>query len=145
MKIVAVSMGADPVHIGHIRNIQEAKLMGDILIVILNNDNWLKKKKGYVFMPENERAEIMRAFRSVDGVIITKHSPNDENMTVSRELEMIRPSVFCKGGDRVESNMPKEELDICKKLGIKILYNIGGKKIQSSSELVKRLKNASKS
>ncbi len=58
-KIIAVSGGFDPIHIGHIRLLKEAKALGDRLIVILNNDNWLKKKKGYIFMPEEERAAIL--------------------------------------------------------------------------------------
>ena len=57
--VVAVSGGWDPVHIGHVRLFNEAKKLGDELVVILNNDNWLRKKKGFVFMPQAERKEIL--------------------------------------------------------------------------------------
>ena len=56
-----MSGGFDPIHIGHIRLFDEAKKLGDELVVVLNNDHWLKKKKGYAFMPQNERKEIIQA------------------------------------------------------------------------------------
>ena len=65
-KVVMVSGGFDPVHIGHVRLFKEAKKLGDELVVVINNDNWLKLKKGYVFMPEHERKEIIEAFDGVD-------------------------------------------------------------------------------
>jgi D-beta-D-heptose 7-phosphate kinase/D-beta-D-heptose 1-phosphate adenosyltransferase len=57
-KIVMVSGGFDPVHIGHVRMFKEAKKLGDKLVVVVNNDNWLKLKKGYAFMPEEERKKL---------------------------------------------------------------------------------------
>ena len=73
MKVVAIAGGFDPVHKGHIRLIQEAARLGGKLVIILNNDNWLKKKKGFAFMAEDERAEVLRAIRGIDEVIITSH------------------------------------------------------------------------
>ena len=61
--VVAVSGGFDPIHIGHVRMFERAKALGDELVVILNNDNWLKKKKGFAFMPEKERKEVIEALR----------------------------------------------------------------------------------
>lgn len=139
-KIVVVSMGADPLHIGHLYHISEAKKLGDRLIVILNNDNWLKNKKGYVFMPENERAVIIMAVRGVDGIMLTKHKINDEDRSVARELEILKPDIFAKGGDRNISNIPESERKICEKYNIKIINNVGGGKIQSSSWLLKNIK-----
>ena len=69
--VVAVSGGFDPVHIGHIRLFKSAKKLGDKLCIILNNDNWLMKKKGYVFMPQVERKELLEALVGVDKVLIT--------------------------------------------------------------------------
>ena len=67
-KVVATSGGFDPIHIGHLRCFQEARKLGDYLIVILNDDNWLKRKKGRVFMTANERSEIIKGFGCVDDV-----------------------------------------------------------------------------
>jgi len=136
-KIVVVSMGADPLHIGHVRHILDAKRLGDRLIVILNNDNWLINKKGFAFMPENERAKVIMAIRGVDGVMITKHKINDEDRSVSRELEILKPDIFAKGGDRNVGNIPESERSVCQKYNIKIINGVGGDKVQSSSWLIK--------
>lgn len=139
MKRVAVSGGFDPVHIGHVRMFQEAKKLGDHLIVIANNDNWLRAKKRYNFMGEQERKEIIEAFGCVDEVILTEHGENPEDMSVCAELAKIKPDIFANGGDRKEDNVP--EYDVCKELGIEMVFNVGhGGKVQSSSELVKRFK-----
>jgi len=68
-KVVAVSGGFDPLHIGHIRLFQEAKKLGDELVVILNNDHWLRKKKGSEFMIEEERKEIIEALACVEKLL----------------------------------------------------------------------------
>ncbi len=133
--IVAVSGGFDPPHIGHVRMFCEAKKLGDKLVVILNNDNWLKKKKGIVFMPERERKELIEALRCVDKVVLTGHSRNPKDMSVCRELKRIRPDVFVNGGDRTYKNIP--EIDVCKKIGCKMVFGVGkGGKVQSSSWLL---------
>jgi len=133
--IVATSGGFDPIHIGHVRLFQEAKKLGDELVVILNNDNWLLKKKGYVFMPQEERIEILQALDVVDRVILSRHSPNPEDMSVCRELQELRPHVFANGGDRKEDNVP--EVMVCDEMGCRMVFNIGaGGKVQSSSWLV---------
>ena len=93
-KVVMVSGGFDPVHIGHVRMFEEAKKLGDELVVLLNNDNWLKLKKGYVFMPENERKEIIEAFKAVNRVILTSHEENTEDISISKDLLAIRPHIF---------------------------------------------------
>src|SRR3989344_6428793 len=139
-KIVMVSGGFDPVHIGHVRLFSEAKKLGDELVVVLNNDNWLRFKKGFVFMPEADRKEIIESFRAVDRVFITHHEPNTTDITVCHTLELIRPDIFANGGDRKE-NVPVPEYEICRRLGIKMVFNVGeGGKIRSSSELVKKAK-----
>lgn len=135
--VVAVSGGFDPVHVGHVRLFEEAKKFRDKLVVILNNDNWLKKKKGFVFMPEQERKEIIGAMGSVDKVVLTKHKPNTKDLSVCETLRELKPHVFANGGDRTKKNIP--EIALCKKLGIKMVFNIGrGGKIQSSSWLLKQ-------
>lgn len=145
MKVVAVSGGFDPIHIGHIEMMQEAKQLGDKLVVIVNNDNWLRKKKGFVFMNEQERKAIVEAVRYVDEVILTGHPENPSDMSVCRELEQLKPDIFANGGDRKPDGDPVPEVDLCNRLGIELVYNIGKSgKIQSSSELVKKIRESKK-
>lgn len=141
---VAVSGGFDPIHLGHIRLFQSAKKLGDELIVILNNDNWLKKKKGFVFIPQKERKEIIKAIKWVDKVILTQHKPNPKDMSVNNELKRIKPAIFANGGDRTKDNIP--EIETCRKIGCRMVFNVGrGGKIQSSSWLLNKfLKYAQK-
>jgi D-beta-D-heptose 7-phosphate kinase/D-beta-D-heptose 1-phosphate adenosyltransferase len=133
--VVAVSGGFDPVHIGHVRMFNEAKKLGDKLVVVINNDNWLMKKKGYVFMPQHERKEIIEAFGAVDEVVFTDHEKDPADMSVAGMLKKIRPHVFANGGDRHAHNTP--ENIVCDEIGCRQEYNVGaGGKVQSSSWLV---------
>lgn len=135
--IVAVSGGFDPVHIGHVRMFKEAKKLGDRLVVILNNDNWLKKKKGQAFMPENERKEILKELGCVDKVVLTGHPENPKDMSVGADLARLRPHIFANGGDRKAGNTPEDE--VCRKIGCKMIFNVGrGGKVQSSSWLLEK-------
>lgn len=135
--VVTVSGGFDPVHIGHVRMFQEAKKLGNKLVVILNNDNWLKAKKGYSFMDEKERKEIIEFIKGVDEVILTNHGSNSKDMSVCVELKKIKPDIFANGGDRKLDNIP--EVAVCKQIGCKMIFNIGkGGKVQSSSWLLEK-------
>lgn len=132
---VAVSGGFDPVHVGHVRMFEAARKLGDELVVILNNDNWLRKKKRHVFMPEAERREVIAAFRAVDRVVLTSHKENPEDMSVAEDLKKLKPDVFANGGDRFADNVP--EVAVCKKIGCKMVFRVGrGGKVQSSSWLL---------
>ena len=138
-KMVAVSGGFDPIHIGHVRMFKEARALGDRLVVILNNDNWLVAKKGFAFMPETERAEIIREFPFVDEVIITGHTAHDPDRSVCRELAALRPQIFANGGDRKQiEDIP--EAAVCAEYGIEMIFNVGfGGKVQSSSWLTAKV------
>ena len=140
---VAVSGGFDPIHVGHIRLFQEAKKLGSILVVIINNDNWIRKKKGIVFMPAQDRKEIIKTFGCVDRVVLTRHKPNTKDMSICADLQRIRPDIFVNGGDRTKKNIP--ELAACKKMDCKVIFGVGsGGKVQSSSWLLaKYLQNKS--
>ena len=139
--VVAVSGGFDPLHIGHVRLFQEARKLGDKLVVILNNDNWLKAKKGYVFMPQKERKEILEALACVDKVVISGHSKKPKDMSVCKELQTIKPDIFANGGDRKKGKIPTPEVETCRKINCKMVYNIGrGGKVQSSSWLVEKIR-----
>lgn len=129
---VMVSGGFDPVHVGHIRMISAAAKYGDV-IVIANSDDWLHRKKGFVFMEFNSRYEILN---SIKGVIIVD-SVDDSDGTVCEAIRRHKPDYFANGGDRGRTNTPEQ--DVCEKLGVKLLWEIGGdEKIESSSELVQR-------
>ena len=126
---VCVSGGFDPVHIGHLRMIQEAAEYGQV-IVIVNSDDWLMRKKGYIFMPFEERCEILRGFAATGETTFV----DDTDGTVCEALRRIKPDYFANGGDRKTNNTP--EMDVCEELGIEMLWGVGGGKIQSSSTLV---------
>ncbi|KKP85779.1 hypothetical protein A3B84_00905 [Candidatus Nomurabacteria bacterium RIFCSPHIGHO2_02_FULL_35_13] len=137
-RVVMVSGGFDPIHIGHVRMFEEAKKLGDELVVVINNDNWLKLKKGYAFMPERERKEIIEAFKAVDRVVLSGHKKNTKDISISKELRAVRPHIFAKGGDRHCGNIPTPEVLVCNEIGCKIVNDIGfGGKVQSSSKLLK--------
>lgn len=129
--VVAVSGGFDPIHLGHIRLFRHAKKLGDKLIVIVNGDSWLKRKKGINFMDARARAEIIKEFECVDRVYIHNSSRAD----VIEALKELKPNIFAKG-DKQGSEIP--EKDVCEKLKIKIVYGVGGSKIKSSFEMLKR-------
>jgi len=131
MKIptIAVSGGFDPIHKGHVQMIREASKYGNV-IVILNSDDWLVRKKGYKFMSFEERAYIAG---SIKGVTIVANV-DDSDGTVCKALERFKPDYFANGGDRYDTNTP--EMKVCEEAGIKMLWNVGGGKVQSSSELV---------
>ena len=142
-KVVAVSGGFDPIHIGHVRLFERARALGDELVVILNNDNWLRKKKRHAFMPDYERKEIIEGLRAVDRVVLTDHPEDPDDMSVSSTLRKIHPDIFANGGDRNEKDSMNpasslyKDINTCKELGIEMIFNIGdGGKIQSSSWLL---------
>ena len=142
-KIICLSGAADPLHAGHLRMINDAAEYGKV-VWILNSDEWLRRKKGYVFMPWAERKEILMAFEKIYDVV----EVDDKEGTVCEALERVKPDYFGNGGDRGVYNTPEKK--VCDELKIQCLWGLGGKKIQSSSELVdtavdtiiEKLKNA---
>ena len=140
MKNVVVSGGFDPVHVGHLDLLQNAKKLGGKLTVILNTDSFLKNKKNFIFMPYKERKKILMSFSCVDRVI----KSIDKDDSVCKTLKMLslkdEIDIFANGGDR-KSIKDIPEYEICKAYGIKMIFDIGGEKIQSSSNLVSQFKN----
>lgn len=128
---VVVSGGFDPVHIGHVRLILAAAEYGDV-IVVANSDSWLYRKKGFVFMPWEQRKEILEAIKGVARV----EWVDDTDETVCEALTRLKPTYFANGGDRKSENVP--EVQVCKELGIEMLWNMGGNKVESSSSLVNK-------
>lgn len=142
MKVVAVSGGFDPLHVGHIRYLKAARELGDYLVVILNGDSFLMRKKGYKVFSAEERREILLAIKYVDMVVLYEAERDD----VEYPLRFILPDIFAKGGDRRPDGVgiPSVEENVCKELGIEIVYGVGGyDKPDSSSWVAKRMMNGS--
>lgn len=140
-KLVVTSGGFDPMHVGHLRCLIEsaniARNEGDKvrLAVIVNGDGFLVRKKGKPFMPESERLEIIAGVKGVDYVVPW----DDGGQTVVGAIKVLVPIAFTKGGDRDSaSNVP--EFDVCDSIGTKVIFGVGGGKIQSSSWLIENAK-----
>ena len=125
---IAVSGYFDPIHVGHLEYLKMAKSLGDTLVVIVNNNSQCVLKKGKFFMDEKDRLEIVKAIKYVDEVFLSV----DEDRTVCKSLELIRPNIFANGGDRSTDEVP--ETLVCKKYDIKMVDGLG-EKIRSSSSL----------
>ena len=140
MKIIIVSGYFNPLHTGHLDYIDNAKWVGDCLVAIVNNDRQVKLKGSTDFLPEEDRLRIVASLRNVDKAILSIDSDKTvvETLRTQYEHYSVDPFVdsitFCNGGDRTKGNSPEEEY--CLGVGIKTLYNIGGSKTQSSSELL---------
>jgi cytidyltransferase-like protein len=135
-RIVVVSGGFDPIHSGHIKYFKAARMLGDILIVALNSDQWLINKKGKFFMPFEERLNIISHLKVVDRVI---DFDDDEQGSCTFGLEKVKnlypdsEVIFCNGGDRKEDNIPEMQVK-----NITFEFGVGGNnKINSSSEILK--------
>ncbi len=128
---ICVSGGFDPLHQGHLEMLREASAYGD-LVVILNSDEWLLRKKGFVFLSWKTRAAIIGDLRYVTAV----EPVNDHDDSVCEALHRIRPRFFANGGDRKPGNTP--EVKTCKTHSIEMLWNSGGEKIDSSSDIARK-------
>lgn len=128
MKKIAVSGYFDPIHVGHIEYINNAKKLGDWLVVIVNNNNQCALKKGKYFMDEKDRVLILKNIKAVDEVFLSI----DEDKTVCKSLKKVNPDVFANGGDRKNYEIPESK--VCKENNIQIIDGLGDK-IRSSSDL----------
>ena len=139
MKIVVVTGGFDPLHSGHIEYFRAAKKLGDLLIVGLNSDEWLARKKGQPFMPLNERRHIVGSLKDVHSTMIFKDddgSARDLLVTIKREFPYAT-IIFANGGDRTKENIPEMDVD-----GIEFVFGVGGEdKMNSSSWILREWKN----
>lgn len=139
MRIAVVSGGFDPLHSGHIQLLNDAKSQGDVLIVLLNSDEWLTRKKGRPFMPFEERRTILENMSMVNSVF----SVDDSDNTVTKGLKHVRELygyeqsyVFCNGGDRGKDNIPEMAVE-----GYEFVFSVGGdNKANSSSWILKEWK-----
>ncbi len=135
-----ISGGFDPVHIGHLAMIKDAKRISKKVIVLLNSDDWLTRKKGKPFMVEAQRAQILEEFESVSEVIIQNNDKdNSSNAAIIdfHNSHSDKSICYCNGGDRSQENKIREA-QTCKDLGIDLKFGIGGiHKLESSSNLTK--------
>ena len=128
MRKIAISGYFDPIHVGHIEYINNAKKLGDWLVVIVNNNNQCALKKGKYFMDEKDRVLIVKNIKAVDEVFLSI----DEDKTVCKSLKKVNPDVFANGGDRKNYEIPESK--VCKENNIQIIDGLGDK-IRSSSDL----------
>lgn len=130
MIVVAASGYFNPLHVGHVHYLEEAKKLGDYLLVIVNTDRQVDLKGSCKFQSEQDRLAIIMALRCVDNATLSV----DTDTTQCKTLEVWRPQIFAKGGDRYAAEIPERK--VCDALGIKIIDGVGGGKIRSSSELI---------
>ena len=143
-----VSGGFDPVHKGHLEMIESARKQAEEVWVILNNDSWLRQKKGKAFMNQDERAYIMSQIKGVTKTFICNpRIPADKTVcdgiysavhTYRREFDGKMNMAFGNGGDRTQGLVPEE--DYCNSYGVKMVWNLG-EKVQSSSWLLEKYNN----
>lgn len=132
MTTVCVSGYFTVLHKGHVMLFEEAKKLGDKLIVIVNNNNQQINKKGKLIHDAEDIKYIIENLRMVDEVVISI----DKDKTVCETLKSIKPDIFANGGDRVSDNVP--EVKVCEDEGINMVFNVGGGKVNSSTDILKK-------
>jgi len=134
-KIVLVTGGFDPIHSGHISYFKAAKTLGDELIVGLNSDEWLERKKGRAFMPWNERLCVINNLSVVDEVYTFDDSDGSAKNFI-RQIRAHYPDaelIFANGGDRTAKNIPEMDIDDS---NIKFIFGVGGEDKKNSSSWI---------
>ena len=133
-KVVAVSGYFDPPTPTHLVYFQAARKLGDLLVVLLNNDDQLLMKRegtkleGRIRYPLTDRALILNELRTVDFVVVSI----DTGMGISETLKTVKPHIFAKGGDRNLTNLPEEETEVCREIGCEIVCGVGGGRSEKS-------------
>ena len=133
MKIVLVTGGFDPIHSGHIAYLKAARTLGDMLIVGLNSDEWLERKKGRPFMSWNERLCVINNLSMVDEV----YTFDDSDGSACQFIHQVRAHypdaelIFANGGDRTQDNIPEMTVE-----GVEFAFGVGGKDKKNSSSWI---------
>jgi len=135
MKIVLVTGGFDPLHSGHIAYLKAARKLGNMLIVGLNSDAWLERKKGRAFMPLAEREAIVSSIQGVTATISYNDDDGSSRDAIRKVREMYRSDtiIFANGGDRTQENIP--EMDI-KDDNLEFAFSVGGDDKKNSSSWI---------
>jgi cytidyltransferase-like protein len=134
MKIVVVSGGFDPIHSGHIEYLKSARNIGDKLIVALNSNMWLEKKKGKFFMPFNERKSILESIKYVDEVMEFDDDKKGSCINALEKVKRFYPNdeiYFANGGDRNKENIPEMIVS-----DINFIFSVGGDNKKNSSSWI---------
>ena len=133
MKIVIVTGGFDPIHSGHLAYFKAAKTLGDMLIVGLNSDAWLTRKKGRPFMPMSERYALVNALSMVDEVVIYNDNDNSSCDAIRKVKESYpgHEIIFANGGDRTKDNIPEMIFD-----DVEFVFGVGGEDKKNSSSWI---------
>ena len=143
-RVVIVSGYFNPIHSGHIDYLESAKEIGDYLIVIVNNDKQVELKGSVPFMDEEERVKIVSSLRCVDRAVVSIDDDPTVCQSIKKEYHRLQDDpffigmAFANGGDRKKGGVPEDVLE--EELGINMIYNVGGKKTQSSSRLIQTSK-----
>ena len=136
MRVVIVSGGFDPLHSGHIAHFKAAKELGDLLVVGLNSDEWLTRKKGKPFMPINERLSIIRELKVVDLALAFRDDDNSSRDLIEKVLELYDSDVvFANGGDRTQDNIPEVE-QFSDDPRVTFEFGVGGEDKKNSSSWI---------
>jgi cytidyltransferase-like protein len=142
MRVVVISGFFNPLHIGHIDYISAARNLGDFLIVIVNSDEQVKTKGSIPFMNEDDRLNIITNIKGVDRAVLAIDKDSSVCQTIREEFKRLQNDpffeemIFANGGDRKQGGVPEDILE--EELGVRMFYNTGGDKVQSSSELIKK-------
>jgi D-beta-D-heptose 7-phosphate kinase/D-beta-D-heptose 1-phosphate adenosyltransferase len=139
-KLVLVTGGFDPLHSGHLSYFKAAKQLGDILVVGVNSDRWLTRKKGMPFMPFNERMNIVKNIKDVDYVLEFNDDDNSakQAITLARQTWPDHQIIFANGGDRTDKNIPEMDLNY---RDLEFVFGVGGfNKANSSSWILQEWK-----
>ena len=135
-KVVLVTGGFDPLHIGHIAYFKAAKKLGTKLIVGINSDDWLTRKKGRCFMPFEERVEIINELAVVDQVIGFEDEDDTACQAIFHTLcTQTGKIIFANGGDRTEQNIPEMKI-YGDHPSVEFVFGVGGDKKKSSSQIL---------
>ncbi len=143
-RVVVVSGYFNPIHSGHLDYLESAKELGDYLIVIVNSAHQVSLKGSVPFMDESERLRIVRALRCVDKAVISIDQDATVCESIRKEYTRLQDDPlfvhisFANGGDRKEGGVPEDSLEC--EIGLRMLYNVGGGKTQSSSNLIHKSK-----
>ena len=136
--VVLVTGGFDPLHSGHLAYLKAARKLGDKLIVGVNSDAWLERKKGKNFLPLNERFEIVSALKYVDNCILFNDN-DDTAIEAIKNVATLFPFdriIFANGGDREKGNVPEEDPKLFPEREIIFLYGVGGTDKKNSSSWI---------